>query len=185
MENKVNEAKIKTQVNLKLDEKTMNKIDKKAKEEGRSRTNLIENILKNNLGKNYWLWVNSGQMDIGGDEIKENGGEWAGCHKDSEKGDEVLIYRTNPHKHIKYLAEITEDAKKSKIPTNKGMKDGYTCSFVIKRSFENPFEISEMRKYESLKEWLPLKISFVKMVFEIQEKYWNTINDILITKNPD
>lgn len=176
---------MKTQINLKLDEKTIKKLDKKVEEEGRTRTNIIENILKTYLGKNYWLWVNSGQMDIGDDEIKGSEGYWDGCHKDSEKGDKVLIYRTKPYKHIKYLAEITEDAKKSSINTNKGIKEGHSCSFVILESFENPLEISDMRNYESLKEWLPLKVSFVRMVFEIQEKYWNTLRDIIITKNPN
>jgi len=43
---------MKTQNNIKLDEKLI-KIDKKAEEEGRSRTNMTENILKNNLPKNH------------------------------------------------------------------------------------------------------------------------------------
>jgi len=96
---------MKTQISIKVDEKII-KIDKKAEEEGRSRTNMTENILKNNLPKNYWLWVNSGEMDIG-DKMKIGEEDtWDGCHKDTEKGDKVLIYRISPHKHIKYLAEI-------------------------------------------------------------------------------
>lgn len=176
---------MKTQINIKLDEKTLKKIDIKAEEEGRSRTNVIENILKNNLPKNYWLWVNSGEMDIGDEMKKGEEDVWNGCHGDSEKGDKVLIYRISPHKHIKYLAEIMEDAKKGSIPTDNGMKEGYSCKFVIIESFDNPLEISEMRNYESLKDWYPLKVRFVRMVFEIQEKYWNTLRDILITKNPE
>lgn len=175
---------MKSQINIKLSENILEKLDQKAKDEGRTRTNIIENLLKHHL-KNYWLWVNSGEMDIGDEMVIGDEYTWKGCDKHSSKGDEVFIYRTSPYKHIKYHAEILEDAKKDVIPTDKGEKEGYSCKFLIIESFENPLEISEMRNYENLKDWYPLKISFIKMVFRIEEKHWNILDVILKTKNPN
>jgi len=175
---------MKTQINLKMDEDLLEKLDEKANEEGRTRTNLIEQILREHLGRSYWLWVNTGEMDIGDDMVRGDENCWNGCDENSLKGHKVLIYRTSPNKHIKYLAEIIENAEKDQIPTKNGEKSGYRCKYVILESFDTPLEISEMRNYYSLKDWYPLKVSFVKMVFKIEDKYWNTLRDILITKNP-
>ena len=131
------------------------------------------------------MWVNFAPLDIGADMNSGDEDLWTGCHKNTTEGDKVLIYRTRPNKHIKYLVEVLENAKEALIPTKNRKEEGYSCNYVILESFENPLEISEMRNYESLSEWYPLKVSFIKMVFEIKEKYWKTLKDILITKNPD
>jgi hypothetical protein len=176
---------MRTQINFKLEDEDLKKLDERANEEHRSRTNLIEKVIKEYLGKNYWLWVNVASMDIG-DEMERGDEEyWSGCHKNTTEGDQVLIYRTSPHKHIKYLAEVVEGAKEDIIDTKKGEEKGYNCKFVVLESFENPLEIGEMRNYDSLSDWYPLKVSFIKMKFEIKQKYWNTLKDVLITKNPD
>lgn len=176
---------MKVQINFKLDEDVVEKLDERAKEQHRSRTNLIEKVLKEYLGKNYWLWVNLAELDIGDNLKRGDEGFWSGCHKNTTEGDQVLIYRTSPNKHIKYLAEVIEDAKEGNIPTKNGEDEGYSCKYVILESFCDELKIKEMRNYDSLSDWYPLKVSFIRMKFEIKQKYWNTLKDILITKNPD
>ncbi len=46
----------KIQINLRIDEKTLKKLDEQAKKEGRPRNNLIEFIIKNYLEKNGKIW---------------------------------------------------------------------------------------------------------------------------------
>ncbi len=131
--------------------------------------------------ENYWLWVNSGKMDVGDDLEKDYKSTWYGCHKDTKKSDKVLIYRVNPHKHIKYLAEIIEDCEQDLIRTDMGTKEGYKCQFKILESFDDPLEISDMRK-TPLEDWYPLKLSFRRMVFPIDEKYWLELKEIITRK---
>lgn len=176
----------KTQINLKLREDLLEKLDSKAKEEHRTRTNLIEKLIIDYLGsRQYWLWVNSGDMDIGENISEGTLDVWNGCDPRTLKGDMVLIYRTSPNKHIKYLAEVLDDAQEDEIWTQKGDKMGFTCQFKIIKIFEDPLEIGQMRNYESLNDWYPLKVSFIRMVFKIEDKDWKTLRDILITKNLD
>lgn len=176
---------MRTQINFKLEEADLEKLDERAKEEHRSRTNLIEKIIKEYLGKNYWLWVNVASMDMGDEMKRGDEGYWEGCHQNTSEGDQVLIYRTNPNKHIKYLAEVIEDAQPDIITTKNGEEEGFLCKYVILESFKSPLKIDEMKNFDSLSDWYPLKVSFIKMVFDVKEKYWNTLKDILITKNPE
>jgi len=134
---------------------------------------------------NYWLWVNSGLMDIGEEMNKNEEYVWEGCDQRTSKGDLVLIYRTNPYKHIKYFAEVLKDPEEEEIWTQKGKKIGHTCSFIIKQSFENPLAIKQMRDSEELKDWYPLKMSFIRMVFKIDYQYWIILRDLLIDNNPN
>lgn len=175
----------KTQINLKVRDDILEKLDEKAEKEHRTRSNMIEKMIIDYLGaRNYWLWV----ARAGGiEEDLEPGHEmgWEGCDPRTSKGDKALIYLTSPHKHVRYLVEILDDSEKDEILTKKGEKMGYTCRFRVLYNFkEDPLEISQMRDYESLEDWYPLKVSFIRMVFKIEEKYWKTVRDILITKNP-
>lgn len=94
---------------------------------------------------NYWLWVNSGEMNIGDDISESEEDVWNGCDRKTSKGDKVLIYRTSPYKHIKYLAEVLEDAEEEEIWTQQGNKLGFTCKFRILKAFKNPLKINQMR----------------------------------------
>ena len=69
----------KTQINLKLRNDILEKVDEKAEEEYRTRSNMIEKILNDYLGtRNYWLWV---ARDGGIENDLEAGVEmsWEGC----------------------------------------------------------------------------------------------------------
>ncbi len=178
---------MKTQINIKLNENILEKLDEKAKEEHRTRTNLIEKILMDELGvKQYWLWVNSSKMDIGDDLEQDYVDEWKGCDPRSNKGDKALIYRTSPNSHIRYIVEILENAKPTTIDTDRGEEEGFSCKYKVLCNFsDESLSIHEIRDYPSLKEWYPLRLNFRRMVFKIEEKYWNKLRDILITKKRD
>ena len=176
----------KTQINLKLRNDILEKVDEKAEEEYRTRSNMIEKILNDSLGtRNYWLWV---AMDGGIENDLETGVEmsWEGCDPDTVKGDKALIYLTSPLKHVRYLVEILEDPiQDDAIMTKKGEKMGFRCRFRILYTFENPLKIKEMRNSYDLNEWYPLKVSFIRMVFNIEDKDWKTLRTLLTKDNPD
>ena len=97
----------KAQINLKIRNDILEKLDEKAEEEYRTRSNMIEKILNDYLGtRNYWLWV---ARDGGIEDNLEKGIEmsWEGCDPDTSKGDKVLIYLTSPTKMSRYLSENT------------------------------------------------------------------------------
>ena len=176
----------KTQINMKLRNDILEKLDEKAEEEYRTRSNMIEKILNDYLGtRNYWLWVarDGGIADNLDQRVEMS---WDGCDPNTSKGDKALIYLTSPLKHVRYLVEILEDPIQDEaIMTKKGEMMGYRCRFRILYTFENPLKIKEMRDSPILGEWYPLKVSFIRMVFNIEAKYWKILREILIAKNPD
>ena len=176
----------KTQINLKLRNDILEKVDEKAEEEYRTRSNMIEKILNDYLGtRTYWLWV---ARDGGIKDDLDAGVEmsWEGCDPDTSKGDKALIYLTSPLKHVRYLVEILEDPiQDDAIMTKKGEKMGFRCRFRILYTFEKPLKIKEMRNSPKLSEWYPLKVSFIRMVFNIEDKYWEILGELLIKDNPD
>jgi hypothetical protein len=176
---------MKTQISLKLSKDILEKLDDRAIIEHRTRTNLVESIIIDYLGtRNYWLGV---AMKDGISEDFKSGDEfdWDGCDPRAKRGDKGFIYITNPSKYVKYLIEVAEDAKEDEILTKHGEKMGFRCRYRVLYNFENPLTITEMRNFESLKEWYPLKVRFIRMIFKIEEKHWLILRDILITKNPN
>lgn len=130
---------------------------------------------------NYWLWVaKDGGMDDG-----ETGSFWIwdGCDPDTQAGDYALIYRISPYSHIKYLVGITSDAHITIENMGKLPDEVYSCDFEILSNFENEVGIEDMRSKEELSNWHPLKISFRKMVFSIEEDYWKILEEMITTKN--
>ena len=82
--------------------------------------------------------------------------------------------------------EILEDPiQDDAIMTKKGEKMGFRCRFRILYTFEKPLKIKEMRNSPKLNEWYPLKVSFIRMVFNIEDKYWEILGELLIKDNPD
>ena len=63
------------------------------------------------------------------------------------------------------------------IMTKKGEIMGYRCRFRILYTFENPLKIKEMRNSPMLSEWYPLKVRFIRMVFNIEVKYWKFLRE--------
>lgn len=89
-------------------------------------------------------------MDIGDDISESEEDVWNGCDRRTSKGDLVLIYRTSPYKHIKYLAEFLENAEEEEIWIKRGNKQGSHVNLgflVIRKSLE----IRQMRDSNSLK----------------------------------
>lgn len=176
---------MKTQINLKLRADILERLDEKAKKQHRTRTNLIEKILIDELlVTQQWLAVKMNINDPGADLKEGDEGIWEGCDVLAKKGDKILIYRTSPNMHIKYLAETTEDAKEGIIDNYKGEKiKDHLCGFKVLYNFEDPLTFKEIKDYPSLVEWYPLKSNLNRQAFNIEEKDWNTLRDILITKN--
>ena len=133
------------------------------------------------LVMNFWLWVaKEGGMD--GPVDLNSYWRWDGCHPDTEPGDYALIYRKFPHSHIKYLVEITKDAI---LNIDVLPEEIYYCGFKILFNFKKELIIEKMREEEELNDWYPLKISFQKKMFPVNEEYWNYLIGILMKDNPD
>lgn len=131
---------------------------------------------------NYWLWVEK-EGGIDEEMIPGETWHWFGCDYDTEEGDLILIYRTLPYKHIQYLVRATSD---SQLESKYLPDEIYKCDFEVLYDFgENSLKIDVMRNNNKLSDWYPLKVSFVKMKFPIEEDYWEILKEILLEKNPD
>lgn len=156
------------------------------------------NAYVNEIGTNerkYWLWVTRPEyyLDVNGNDradLDPNSGfdpdSWWTCHKETKKGDLVLLWRSKLKRDIGYLLQAESAAYRSPNDdedSKKGWK--YRCNYRVLYKFENTITAKELRGDSYFNDWSPLKINFQGSVFLIQEPYWNRLNQIALAKNPD
>lgn len=123
---------------------------------------------------NYWLWVEK-EGGIDEDMIPGELWNWEGCDYETEEGDLILIYRTRPFKHIRYLVKAITDSKLNPNPD-----EIYNCDFEVLQDFgDKSLTLKAMQNNPDLSEWYPLKVKFVKMKFPIESEYWEILKGLL------
>ncbi|WJI08806.1 hypothetical protein FGU46_01210 [Methanobacterium sp. CWC-01] len=128
---------------------------------------------------NFWLWVEK-EGGIDGEMIPGEEWCWEGCDYETEEGDLILVYRTRPYKKIQYLVKATSE---SRLEIRHLPDEIYKCNLVVLHDFgENSLSLDDMKQKDELKDWYPLKVSFVKMKFLVEEEYWRILQKFL-TKN--
>jgi len=78
-------------------------------------------------GRNYWVWITKPEYYQGLDQLfneesssaSDDLGWWT-CHKDTQAGDLVLVYRTSPKSDVAYLLEAKTDARILEEPAPEG-----------------------------------------------------------------
>lgn len=117
---------------------------------------------------------------------------WWTCHKDTKKGDLVLLYRKSPMSDIKYLFRATSDSGDpyDKIENFDKIKEpgwDHVCSFESLYKFRTPLTYQEMKKtqkHPQLKHWGALNGKFHRKAFLIPDFEFKHLIDVLTKKNP-
>lgn len=139
--------------------------------------------------RHYWVWVTGPEyyLDDDGAERRildpgqsyEPGGWWT-CHRKTEQGDLVLIYRTKPKKDLAYLIE-TRSAAYSLLDNAAAKKRGwdYGCDYEVIEKFTKPLTLGEMKSDPVLKAWGVLRSNFRRKVCKIEPGIWDCLLDRL------
>ena len=146
-------------------------------------------------GRNYWLWVTrpeyyldedgSDREDLDPETGKAAGGWWT-CHKDTERGDLILLYRTTPKRDFGYLIQAESDAY-SIADDDYASRQGwdYGCDYQVLYRFRDPVTLTDLREDSGLDDWGPLRAQFRRKVYNISPDYWEKITDLAAKKNAD
>lgn len=144
--------------------------------------------------RQYWLWVTGPdyyeEADGSGDrqclepsEDSDSGGWWT-CHKDTCKGDLVLLWRTSPRCNIGYLLRATSDAYSIAEDAYAKKKNwDYACDYEPLYKFLNPVTIRELRDDPHVQEWGPLRAQFRLKVYRISHDFWVRANRLAAKKD--
>lgn len=139
--------------------------------------------------RRYWVWVTGPDyyLDQDGAERRdldpgsgyEPGGWWT-CHRKTEAGDLVLLYRSPKKKDLAYLIE-TRSAAYSLLDDEAAAEMGwdYGCDFEVIDKFRRPLTLSEMRADLALQDWGALRADFRRRVYTIPPDIWNHLLDRL------
>lgn len=138
----------------------------------------------------YWLWVTGPDyyLDDDGQERRdldpgqgyEPGGWWT-CHRETEDGDLVLLYRSQRRKDLAYLIE-TRSAAYSILDENLAAEMGwdYGCDYEVIEKFAKPLMLGEMRSDPVLRDWGVVRANFRRRVYEIPPDIWDHLLDRLV-----
>lgn len=149
-----------------------------------------------NSGKQFWLWVTRPEyyLDEDGNDREDldpsynaDTEGWWTCHKETQKGDLVLLWRTTPKKDIGYLIQATSNAY-SIAEDPYAAEQGWTigCNYQVLYKFENPITLQDLRGDHYFDDWAPLKAQFraKSSSFRILEEFWNRLSQLASDKNP-
>jgi len=109
---------------------------------------------------------------------------WWTCHKDTKKGDLILLYRSRMKKDIGYLIQAGSDAYSitdDNIASSWGWDYGCNDNFLYK--FNSPLALDSLRENPYLQDWGALRGNFQKRVYEIPEQHWKRLSILLAEQN--
>jgi hypothetical protein len=142
-----------------------------------------------------WLWVTRPKyyLDEGGlerSDLDPSNGEdtsgWWTCHKNTLRGDFILLWRTSPKCDIGYLIQARSDAYSITDDSDANESNWeYGCEYLPLHKFRNPLAIAEIRNDPYLNEWSALRGRFQRTVFAITPEIWGHLMRRLSEKNPD
>ncbi len=113
----------------------------------------------------------------------DNDGWWT-CHKNTQKGDLVLLYRSRIKRDIGYLIQAESDAYfigDENYAAEQGWDYGCDDRFLFR--FQNPLTLREMRENPYLQDWGAFRGNFQKRVYEIPADHWQRLSQLLAERN--
>lgn len=144
--------------------------------------------------RQFWLWVTGPTyyLDEDGSDREEldpsreaDTEGWWTCHKDTQKGDLALLWRTAPKKDIGYLIQTTSDSYSIADDEYAAEQDwDYGCDYQVFYKFDDPVTIRDLRDDPYFDDWGPLRQKFRRRSFPILERFWNRLNRLASDRNP-
>ena len=143
--------------------------------------------------QNYWVWVTGPDYYFDEDgydreELDPDSDEawftWT-CHKDTQPGDLVFLYRTTPKKDLGYLIQAESSAYSN--GDEEEMKKGwdYMCECKFLYKFADPVTINDLREDPGLDDWGPMRANFRRKVFKVSPDDWHKLTRLAARHNPD
>lgn len=144
--------------------------------------------------RQYWLWVTRPEFyldedgyereDLDPDYEDDTEGWWT-CHKETRKGDLVLLWRTTPLKDIGYLMQTLSDAypiSRDELANDMGWD--YGCEYQVLYKLNPPVSIQDLKSDASINEWSPLRQQFRKRVFRVSIQDWKRLTRLIASTQP-
>jgi hypothetical protein len=143
--------------------------------------------------RKYWVWVTRPEyyLDDWGNDREDldpttnidSDGSWT-CHKNTKKGDFILLYRSAIKRDIGYLMQAESDAYfigDDDYAVEQGWD--YGCDYRVLYKFENPLTLQEMRANPYLQDWGAFRGNFQRKAYEIPTTHWQQLNNLLAENN--
>ncbi len=145
--------------------------------------------------RQYWLWVTRPEY-----YLNENGDEredleptfsndtqgWWTCHKDTRKGDLILLWRSILKKDIGYLMQATSNAYSIAEDEFAQQRSwDYGCDYQVLFKFTPTISIYTLKHDVSLCDWSPLLQQFRRRVFSVKLEDWWKLVRLSISMQPE
>lgn len=140
-----------------------------------------------------WLWVTRPEFypeEDGRDReyldpsLNDDFEGWWTCHRDTRRGDLVLLWRTSPKCDIGYLIRAETDAFSILGDPDAAGNWDYACEYRVLYKFANPVTKKDLDQIPEFQEWRPYRGRFQRLAFRIDEAYWKRLTELLVRKNP-
>lgn len=160
-----------------------------------------QKITDQNDERRYWVWITDPRHyldEFGNDredldpesglepESSSDSTGWWTCHKDTQKGDLVLLYRSRIKRDIGYLIQTESDAY-SIVDDDYASENNwdYGCDYRVLYKFKNPVTLKDMRANSYLHDWTAYSANFRRRVYSIPPEHWKRLEQMASEKNPD
>lgn len=151
-----------------------------------------EQLAVRDSAQQFWIWVTRPEYywDENGEDrealspgIQDPGGWWT-CHRDTKKGDLVLLWRTSPKKDIGYLIQARSDAYSLADDTYAAKhRWDFGCDYLPIFKFNNPVTIDDLRRDPRTQSLNALRAQFRSRSYRVSAENWRTLNELLARKD--
>jgi hypothetical protein len=117
--------------------------------------------------------------------LEPDAGGWWTCHKNTQRGDLALLYRTRPRSDLKYLIEAESDAY-SIADEKEAVERGwdYGCDYRILYKFDLPLTLEDLRNDPYLDDWGAPRGNFRQRVYAIPADAWTRLVERITEREP-
>jgi len=140
----------------------------------------------------HWLWVTKPEFyaeadgrdreDLDPASRADSDGWWT-CHRDTQKGDLALLWRTTPRRDIAYLMQARSDAYALDDARSRKRGWSFACEFVVRMKLKNPLTLAEIKSVARLHDWSALRGKFQRSAFAIPDDHWARLVRLIEKKN--
>lgn len=143
----------------------------------------------------YWVWVTTPEHyleDDGSDRedldpsLQSDPDGWWTCHKNTKRGDLILLYRTTPKMDLGYLIQAETDAY-SIAEDEYAYEQGwdYGCQYQVLYKFRHPLTLHDLRKDPYMEEWGAFRGNFQRRAYAVPLSVWQRLLNRMKQREPE
>jgi hypothetical protein len=141
-----------------------------------------------------WVWVTRPEHYANEDlsdredldpSVEPDAGGWWTCHKNTRRGDLILMYRTRPRSDLKYLIRA-ESGAYSIADDEDAYEQGwdYGCDYRVLYTFREPLTLADLRADPYLEDWGAPRSNFRQRVYKIPDEAWSRLVSLISEREP-